>query len=525
MYQNEKAMTSRFLSLLSAMLFFLFVNPHISAQEGVEKPGQPEEQDGQAKEPAVQKRDLSGKENLDSLLRICEVRKKAYEGVAYEKSHMITTRHFYIQCNSTEEIAKRYAWVLEKLYNKYRSVFAAFSPLERKCRIRITRNFSDFNKLRKDASIRELCGYYSPGSHSVSTYHGAQGYLGNMDTVAILARATCYHFLDLILPRYSNAPNWVRVGIALLMEDAEITEKGRVKVKGLSAPRLALLQHKGKAAQLTPLAELVSLKDEEFGPVREAQAVSFTWWLLKGAGSNKYALLYNDYLKIATGGTTSKDALLRPRAIRKGDFEKTCGVHDTTLADLEKEWKKWLQEQKPARPGKTVGYQFVCDEHGFVVTIPGSEWTVSKENVCANEVCVMASKSVKGRITVSVMGTCGRPDMSDFWKHLDEIRKKRKLQKFRLISRKKRKYMGELEGWESILEYADSNSPVTRELRKYRIAAVSMVDRIYMITGMSHPDDFDELQPHFDKVVKSFRLDAEKLKEIVPEPSEKDGEK
>ena len=71
--------------------------------------------------------------------------------------------------------------------------------------------------------------------------------------------------------------------------------------------------------------------------------------------------------------------------------------------------------------------------------------------------------------------------------------------------------MDTLDGWDGISEYADPESPLTKEFQRRRGISMSMVDTLYNFSCMTDPDKFDEFQKYFEKVVDSFRLDAGKL--------------
>ena len=484
--------------------------PEKPAVEEVEKPAEPEKpaKPEKPKKSAPGHDKLLGKDNIARLKKICKDRMKAYEGVSWDKAYGFNTQHFDIKCNSSQKVAKHYAWLMEKLYSKYCNVFAAFNPKAIRCRIEIYRNYTEFRRLK--GVQPGVGGFYQPGRHVLCGFHGR---MGTMTTQGVLAHEGCHLFQDLFLPRFQFAPIWVLEGMATLMEAAKIEKDGKIHIRGVSPDRLSHLQNMIKGGSSIPLSTVMSTPQPQFRAQHYAHAGMFTFWLIKGAKKKSVAYLYNDYLKIATGGTTSTGATLRPQAIRSGDFEKMCQQRGISLAKLEEQWKKWVLKQKVERPGKAVGSKFVCDDYGFSVSTPGPGWKIETKET-HGALCIMKHKNIKGLILVSVGGTFGTPNLDEFLAMVDQMRQKSqsKLQDYKRISRERKKFYNDtLDGWDGVSEYADPESPLTKEFQRRRGISMSMVDTLYNFSCMADPDKFDEFQKYFDKVIESFRLDASKL--------------
>jgi hypothetical protein len=239
----------------------------------------------------------------------------------------------------------------------------------------------------------------------------------------------------------------------------------------------------------------------------------FTYWLIKGAKKKSLMYLYNDYLKIATGGMTSTGATVRARGIRSGDFEALCSQRGLKMSKLEEQWKKWVLKQKVERPGKVSGNKFICDEYGLVISSPGKGWKIDTKDT-HGALCKMTHKDIKGYIFVSVSGTFGTPDLDEFLSMVDTMQEKRiqKLQNYKRISRERKKFMkNTLEGYDGMSEFADPESPITKEHQRRRGVTMSMVDTRYTVSCMTDPDKFDDFQQYFNKVVESLRIDGSKL--------------
>ena len=135
--------------------------------------------------------------------------------------------------------------------------------------------------------------------------------------------------------------------------------------------------------------------------------------------------------------------------------------------------------------------------------------------VSACALCMMTHMDIKGWILVSIGGTFGTPDLNEYLSMGDTMRQRYmdRFEGYKRISRETKKFFkGYLDGYESVTEYADKESPLTKEFMRRRGISVSMIDTLYHITCMAPPEGFDEYQKYFEKVIASFRIDAEKLK-------------
>ena len=472
-----------------------------AAPEEVEKAGKPDAPRGSAApgKPAGSARpakassgkDLLGDDNLGKLKKICEERAAAHEGVPWEKAHVISTAHFDLKCNCTIKAARYYAWVLEKLYDKYSRVFAGFDPGGGRCAVRIYRSHDEFCKLENKPANN--AGYYSPSQQLLAASHGG--------AVMTIAHEGCHFFQYMIFGgAMMSMPIWLIEGMAVVMECARVDRKnGKILLEGCGY-RLPSLQKMIRQGSNIPLSQVMGTPQAQFSGKHYAHAGVFTYWLIEGSGKSKFARLYHDFLRLASGG-----------AGRPSHFEELCKKFGTTLSAVEEEWKKWVLEERMKTPGKVVGGRFVCEEHGFEVSAPGPEWKLSTENMPAGEFCVMTHESVNGYISIRTGGT-GVPRLPEFIAAFDQARKTDELQSFRRISLEYRKYMKDaLDGYDMVEEYADPNNPVTTALQRRRSVGIFMIDLRYIVSCSADPDKFDALQPYFNKTVESLRIDADKL--------------
>jgi hypothetical protein len=490
--------------------------PKETQKPAVEKPKKPVTPKKPAKpkkpkvDPAGGDDKLLGEKNLKKLQEICKSRMKAYKGVPWKNAHKYEVtagghKIFDIECNSTKKVGKHYKWLLGKLYAKYCKVFKAFRVNRTLCRIYIHRNYTEFREMRRKPP--GVGGYYMPGQHILVGFHGT---MGSLKTDSILAHEGCHLFQDLIsmFGRNYRSPIWLTEGMAVLMEAAKIGRDGEIHIRGVSPDRLTHLQNMIKGGNPIALKTLLSTSQRQFTAKHYAHAGMFTWWLIKGSKSKKLMLLYNDYVRIATGGDNQ-----RARRIQPGDFEKLCSRYKTSLGKLEPQWRKWVMKQKVERPGKVVGNKFVCDEFGFSVRAPGPGWKIDTKET-HGALCKITHKDIKGFIFVSVGGTFGTPDINEFLAMVDQMRQRSqsKLQNYKRISREVKKFMkGTLDGYDTTSESANPDSPITKEFQRRRAVSISMVDTRYSISCMADPDKFAEYEQHFNKVVDSLRIDASKL--------------
>ena len=468
-----------------------------------------EDYDKKMKEKIQKEKDREQKEATklaEEVKKATEAAMKEYEGVPWEKRYQITTKHFVIECNSIRKIADKYAWLMDRLYDKYSKVFAAFKPQNRKCNIYIHRSHQEFMRLRRRPA--GVGGYYIPGQYKLYGFHGSFGATSN--TCTVLAHEGTHLFQDLIgmFGRPVRSPIWLVEGLAVLMEAADVNwRSGKIKIKGVSRDRLGMLQAElsGKRGKAMTLQTVLNTPQRGFSGRHYAYAGMLSYWLLQGAGK-KHAQVYNDYVKIATGWERTQ-----PRQIKQGDFEGLLDKYlKCTLSDIEDKWKKWVLKQKLEKLVTRRGRKYACKKLGFSVEGPSSNWKGDTEDVQPGEMIVFSNKKLDGRITVTAGGNFMNYTLETL---VDAIKKsysqsvsKGDLTDYKLVSEKFDMVKGH-----RVYDFTNlaksPKSTITKELMKRRYIYFVTPDNIYSVRLMAPPDKYDQCLVDFLATLESFEID------------------
>ena len=435
---------------------------------------------------------------------------KEYEGVPWENRHRPKSKYFSIECNSTKKIADKYAWLMDRLYEKYKKVFAAFSPENRKCQIFIHRSHQEFMQMRRRPA--GVGGYYMPGRYQLVAFHGSFG--ATSDTTTVLAHEGTHLFQDLIgmFGRPVRSPIWLIEGMAVLMEAAEINwSSGKISIKGVSRDRLVALQSslEGKrGAKPMTLSQVMNTQQRQFGGLHYAYAGMFTYWMIQGSKSKKHALVYNDYVKIATGPQGGGRG---GRRIDGSDFQKLLDKHlKCSLSELEEKWKKWVLKQKPERLVSKRGSKYICKKLGFSVTKPSVKWKGETEDVEPGEMVVFTNKSLNGRIAVRASGNFMNYTLESLVtaikKSLSDAVKKGNYTDYKFVSEKFDTVKGH-KVYDYVVLAKSPKSTLTKELMKRRTVYFVTPDNLYSVRLMAPPDKYDECLEAFIATLEGFEID------------------
>lgn len=444
----------------------------------------------------------------EEVRKALEAARKEYEGVPWEQRHKIERKkknkyHFVLECNSTREMAQKYAKLMEWLYEKYMKIFKVFKPEYRKVNIFIYRNHKEFMQMtRRPGGVR---GFYDAGKYRLATFHGTFGSTSN--TCTVLAHEGTHLFQDLIgmFGQPIRCPVWLAEGMAVLLEAAEVNWRtGKIRIKGVSRERLVRLQRELSGSRALTLKHVLDRPKDKFSARYYAYAGMFTYWLLM-VKKGKYALLYNDYVKIATGWRPTGQ---RSRMIRKGDFENLVQKYfNRSLSDLEKDWKKWVLKQKPEKLVRKKGNRYVSEKLNFTVSRPSTRWKAATEK--QGMLVFFDSRRLGARITVSARG--------NFWNHtlaslVNLVKKSHsdavsngRLTDYKLISEKFDNTGGH-KAYDLVWLARDPRSPFSKELMKRRYVYLVTPDNYYWITLTAPPDRYHECLEDFEKVLESFEI-------------------
>lgn len=456
-------------------------------------------------EKEKEKEEKEAAKMAEEVKKATEAAEKEYEGVPWERRHKLNTKHFMIECNSVKKIADKYAWLMERLYDKYSKVFAAFKPDSRKCNIFIHRNHQEFMQLRRRPA--GVGGYYVPGQYQLVAFHGSFGATSN--TATVLAHEGTHLFQDLIgmFGRPVRSPIWLIEGMAVLMEAAEVNYRtGKIRIRGVSRDRLVALQAElsGKRGSPMTLQTVLNTPQRGFSGRHYAYAGMLTYYFLQGA-SKKHGLLYNDYVKIATGWEKT-----RPRQIGQGDFEGLLDKYlKCTLSDIEEKWKKWVLKEKPDKLVSKKGSTYVCKKLGFEVSRPSTKWKGEIEDVQPGEVVVFTNEDLDARIAIGAGGNFMNYNLETLVtaikKSLTDASSKGDITDYKLVSEK----FDDVKGhrvYDYVILSRSPKSTLTKELMKRRTVYFVTPDNLYSVRLMAPPDKYDQCLEDFLGALESFEI-------------------
>ncbi len=225
---------------------------------------------------------------------------EAREGRPWASVEPIETEHYYVKCNSTEKVARKYSLVMEDLYEAYDSMFPEIQYPRRfneKGKIFIFRNhdeFMDFHIQMQDAG-----GFYAFADRGVRAYHGSFGVTGS--TEMVLAHEATHQFQGMIMANIGmTVPIWLIEGMAVYYGDGTKFTKSGVKLHEIPRDRLATLKEAIRTGRYRKLQDLLVTPQRMFGPFYN-HGWGVIYWCLQGEkhgahdGSGKK--VWDEYLK------------------------------------------------------------------------------------------------------------------------------------------------------------------------------------------------------------------------------------
>ncbi|MBN1420138.1 MAG: DUF1570 domain-containing protein [Planctomycetes bacterium] len=306
-----------------------------------------------------------------------EQMRKEYEGVPWPDAHRFSTEHFVVECNSTKEVAARYAAMMEAIYEALDRRFRFPRITRQKSAVFISRNHEDF--MEKWRVPEGVGGFYSPLSKMLCAYHGTFGLTGT--TFSVLAHEGTHQFQGLVLWNFNNTPMWLIEGIAVYFGDgATISREGKVETERIPRDRLQHIQAKMRDGNHTKLKELVKLKRGAFGGTHYADAWALVYFFAN-CDDNGKRIPPND------SRTTKGRKLLsaywmigNERQIEYKDFEDLAKIHSGSVEELEKKWIAFTRSLPMPSGGVVLDDVFLSQEFQFELTAPGPGWQFYEED-------------------------------------------------------------------------------------------------------------------------------------------------
>ena len=238
--------------------------------------------------------------------------------VPWANRHHYESKHYMIESNCSLKHIKRYAKMLDAVYQKYCKTFGKpKSP--RKCQVRI---YARQQQMGRGGGVG---GFYGGGR--VTCYHGKFGGTGSTQTVLF---HECTHQFHDMVAGIRRAQIWFTEGLAVFFECSEVDENGKIHVGVVNKDRLGTVQAGVKSGKYINLETLLRTPQRSFSGRHYAYAWTVIYFLVYTNPGNRK--LFNKYwTEICCG---SGEAPGSPR------FKDMIGV---PLQELEDCWKEWVQ--------------------------------------------------------------------------------------------------------------------------------------------------------------------------------------
>jgi hypothetical protein len=208
-------------------------------------------------------------------------REKELEGVPWASAPLLKGKHYVVKCNSTRDVAERYLKVLEAYYEAYSSVFRGFEPIYNDPGpIYIFRNRDEYMDFTLQS--RDVGGFFHPLDKSVRTYHGSFSLTGNTDM--ILAHESTHQFQHRMMKDMLAVPFWIIEAMATYFGDgSKYTKAGKVELHQIAGDRLQLLQEWIQNGAYFKLHDLLRIRQGSPAVIRAYyEGWGLVYWLLDG---------------------------------------------------------------------------------------------------------------------------------------------------------------------------------------------------------------------------------------------------
>lgn len=304
-------------------------------------------------------------------------RQKEYEGVPWPERFKVRTTHFVIECNSTPEVARRYAAMMEAIYAALDRRFRFPRIHHQRSFVFIHRNQEDF--MEHYGAPWGVGGFYNPIGRTLHTYHGTFGLTGT--TFNVLAHEGTHQFQGQVLWNFGNTPMWLIEGIAVYFGDgATLTRGGKVATERIPRDRLQHIQMKMREGKHTHLKDLVRLKRGQFGGTHYADAWSLIYFLANTDDDGKR--LPRDDTRVTKGRRLLSEywKIANSRKIEYKDFDALAKIHSGSVAALEKKWVDFIVKLPMPSAGEVLGNTFSSHEFRFELRAPGPAWQFYEED-------------------------------------------------------------------------------------------------------------------------------------------------
>jgi hypothetical protein len=284
---------------------------------------------------------------------------KEFAGVPWTDRYEIKTTHYLLVCNSTKEVANRYAQTMERLYTLLERKF----PPERRglkgrSVVNIYRNGDDFRD--QTGMFYGVGGFYRPDNGQLCAYHGTFGLTAT--TFNVLAHEGTHQFQGKVLASFANTPMWLIEGLAVYFGDgARIDPDGKIVSERIPRDRLIHIQEKIRQDKYERLSKLVTLGRGGFTGSHYADSWALVHFLVNSGPKGQK--LFSAYWNIAN---RSK--------IEYKHFEQLAIEHSGSVEALEQAYIKHVMALRPDPAGEIRGEYYFSREFFFELRKLGPEW-------------------------------------------------------------------------------------------------------------------------------------------------------
>lgn len=417
--------------------------------------------------------------------------RKEYGGVPWEKAYTAASEHYTVKCNVTQQHAKRYCDLMEKLFTLYNETFPNLYTRKMKWEVWVYRSRREFSKQHSHRATY-TAGYYSPFEKRIYTYHGLFGVSGS--TFNILAHEGTHAFQHSFMKSYRGTPVWLLEGMAVVFEGIEVTRKGELVLKKPSRDRLLQVKMELKGNKALKLGSLVGARAEQFTRRSYAYAGLFVWWLAKVGDKRRKVL----------DGLLS---LLVRRAYEKNDLENLLQEHlGKDLDALEKEWHAWVRSARAEYTGRMMPRGTYSSKLlRFRIKRPAPDWTMDGDRAPVEGECIVYKRArTGGRISVTVYAN--RLGLHADELYLQALSDLKESVKGLEIEEKKRLKVKNHPGFLMTYTGTEPNSKVTTERQRVRLTTVVRKRHIYVLRMQCPPQMWDENKNDFERALKRFKL-------------------
>ncbi len=416
---------------------------------------------------------------------------KEYEGVPWEKAHVIESQHYTVKCNSTEKVARRYSKLMEKLLKLYSETFPNLYTKKMKWEVYIYKTRREFHKKHPGMSAY-TAGFYWPPDKRIYTYHGLFGVSGS--TFTLLAHEGIHAFQHSFLKSYYSAPAWLLEGMAVVFEGIEVGKDGQLLLEKPSRDRIVQVKVELKERSALKLSEVVGENAKRFARNMYAYAGLFVWWLAKTKPERRKVL----------------DELLTQLSTRdyeKNDLERLLRSHlGKNLAAVEKEWVRWVKKQKVAYTGRKVsGGVYTSQLLGFTIKRPGPHWVMEAHEKLRDGRCASFKRSGTGGV-IGVTVYVNQLPLSAVELYLQILSNLQDTADNTTVEQKERPELKGYPGFRITYTAKSTDSKDADEKDRVQLVGIVTPRRIYLLRFQCPQDKWTDNHPDFVRALERFKL-------------------